>query len=62
MEVKYYWDNSKLTDYLLLDYWHAKSALWVLAGFNYPNIEDYDVEYYVKIIDQFTNPKWDDGY
>ena len=60
MEVKHYWDNSKLIDYLRFDYWHAESALWVLAGFNYPNIEDYDVEDYIKNIDQFTNPKWDD--
>ena len=60
MAIKHYWDNSKLMDYLRFDYWHAESALWVLAGFNYPNIENYDVVDYIKNIDQFTNPKWED--
>lgn len=60
MTIKQNWEDSKLTDFLLFDYWHAESAIWVLAGFNYPDIENIDTENYVTRIDQFSNPKWED--
>ena len=60
MTIKQNWDDSKLTDYLLFDYWHAYSAMWVLAGFNYPSIESQDIEYYIQHFDRFSNPKWED--
>lgn len=60
MTIKHNWDDSKLADFLLFDYWHKESAIWVLAGFNYPHIESYDIENYVINVDQFSNPKWEE--
>lgn len=60
MTIKQNWEDSKLTDYLLFDYWHAESAIWVLAGFNYPYIENYDPASYITHMHQFSNPKLED--
>ena len=60
MTINQNWYDSKLTDCLLYDYWHADSAIWVLAGFNYPDVENIDMQYYINHFQELCYPKLED--